>query len=207
MKRLLQTAGCVLAAGVMLLGWTGSASAGVHTWDVVEVFSDATGNIQYVELQDVGLAPGGEVNIGNATIASTTQSHAIGNGPVTAPTAGKSYLIATPGFAALSGAPTPDEILPAGVVPFFATSGDTITVGIDSHTFGTVPTDGVNALTRAGATVTNTPTNYAGTSGTVNAAAPPPSVPLTSWPAVMGMLALIVGTGTGAVAWAPSRRR
>ena len=207
MKRLLRRSGDALTAGSMLMLLSaGPASAGIHTWDIVEVFSDSTGNIQYIELQDVGTT-GGETGIGNTNVSSNTRSHAVANGPVASPTNGKFYLIATPGFAALPGAPTPDEILPAGLVPFFATSGDTVTINPDSLTFAAVPTDGVNALTRAGATVTNTPTNYAGTSGTVNAAAPPPSVPLTSWPAVMGMLALIVGTGTGAVAWAPSRRR
>ena len=207
MSNELHRAGRALATTLVMLLGASSANAGIHTWDIVEVFSDSTGQIQYIELQDVGTS-GGEVNIGNTNVSSNTRSHAVANGTVAAPTNGKFYLIATPGFAALPGAPTPDEVLPAGLVPFFSTSGDTVSINPDSWTFGAVPTDGVNALTRGGTTATNTPTNYAGASGTVNAApTPPPSVPLTSWPAVLGMLALIVGTGTGAVTWAPRRKR
>jgi len=197
--------GVGLVVSVMLM-WTSTVSAGIHTWDVVEVFSNADETIQYIKLQDEG-AGGNETGIGNATISSTTRNHSIGNGAVTAPTNGKFYLIATQGFADLPGAPTPDEVLPASVVPFFATSGDTIAVASDSYTFGAVPTDGTNALTRAGAVAVNTPTNYAGASGTVNASPPPPSVPLSSWPTVIMMLLVVVGTGIGTVAWVPARRK
>jgi len=207
MTMLLRTASNRLATGLALMMlWTGSAAAGIHTWQINEVFSDATGQIQYIELQDVGTG-GAEVNIGNATVTSNTQSHTMANGTVAPPTNGRFYLIATPDFAALPGAPTPDEILPAGVVPFFATSGDTVGAAFDSYTFGAVPTDGVNALDRAGTTLVNTPTNYAGATGSVNAAPPPPTVPLSSWPAVVGMLAMIVGLGTTAFARRPAQSR
>jgi len=191
-----------LSLGLTLLAilWAGSASGGIHTWDIVEVFSNADGTIQYIELLDLGTG-GGEINIGNATISSTAQSHSISNGPVPPPTNGRYYLIATPDFAALPGAPTPDEILPPTAVPFFDISGDTVSVGVDSLTFGSVPTNGTDALTRAGTVVANSPTNYAGATGSVTARGPP-SVPLSSWPALFIMLLAIAST-----AWMAAGRR
>lgn len=176
----------LLRAVLFLVGLlaSGNATAGIHTWDIVEVFSNADGTVQYIELEDLG-SGGNEVNIGNATLSSTAESYAFGNGPVTPPTNGKFYLIATPDFVALPGAPTPDVILPADKVPFFDPAGDTLSVGVDSFTFGPVPTDGLDALTRAGSTVINTPTNYAGVTGTIDASPePPPAVPLFSGPAM-----------------------
>ena len=78
MKRLLKKAGSILVASAMGLGWTGAATAGIHTWDIVEVFSDSTGNIQYIELQDTGTG-GAEVNIGNTTVSATAfaRSHSV----------------------------------------------------------------------------------------------------------------------------------
>ncbi|MDE0885649.1 MAG: hypothetical protein OSB70_08965 [Myxococcota bacterium] len=189
--------GFSLGLTLLAIFWSGSASGGIHTWDIVEVFSNADGTIQYIELLDLGTG-GGEINIGNATISSSAQSHAIGNGTVAAPTNGKFYLIATPDFAALPGAPIPDEILPPTAIPFFDISGDTLSVGLDSHTFGSVPTNGTDALTRAGTVVANSPTNYAGVTGSVTAPGPP-SVPLSSGPALILMLLAISSTAWMAV--------
>lgn len=196
------SAGLALLLAVL---WSGTATGGVHTWDVVEVFSNADATIQYVELMETG---GGatETGVGNLTITSNTQSHAIANGAVAGPTSFKSYLIATPAFAALSGAPVPDEVLPASAVPFFAAAGDSIGITVDTWAFTGAPTNGTDALNRTGGTVTNSPTNYAGVTGTVNAA-PPPSVPLSSWPAVALLLAAVAASGTGAAALRASSRQ
>ncbi len=157
-----------------------SASAGIHTWDVREVFSNASGTIQYIELFDAG-AGGTEFGVGNGSLTSAGQSHAWSNGLVTGPTNGRSYLIASDTFAALPGAPTPDVIIPVAKMPFFNPAGDTITFagGVDAWAFGAVPTNGVNSLNRLSGAGANTPKNYAGTQGSVNAAAPP--VPTASF--------------------------
>ena len=106
----------IAAIGLLIAS---SGTAGIHTWDVSEVFTNHDGTIQYVELFDSGLG-GNETGVGNGTISSLTQSHTWANGPVTPPTNGKFYLVATAGFAALPGAPTPDVIIPAEKVPFFS---------------------------------------------------------------------------------------
>ena len=171
----------------------GSASAGVHTWDVNEVFSNADGTIQFVELWEANGTPG-ETGVGNGTITSNTQSHSFGNGPVVGPTTNKYYLIATQAFADLPGAPVPDEIIPAGKIPFFATTGDTVAFGgFDSWTFGAVPTNGTDSLDRLTGVGANSPTNYAGDTGSVDAS--PAPIPVSSPMAALVLAAAVLAAG------------
>jgi hypothetical protein len=180
------------------LGLTGSAVAGIHTWDVNEVFSNADGSVQFVELWEANGTPG-ETGVGGGTITSSANTFPIGQGAVLAPTTNKYYLIATPAFAALPNAPTPDAIInPAGLIPFFDTAGDTVAFGgFDSWTFGAVPTDGIMSLDRLAGIGPNTPTNYAGDTATVDASPPPlPStLPAASPIAIVSLMALLGGAG------------
>jgi hypothetical protein len=178
--------------GLLLLFSTANAYAGIHTWDVVEVFSNFDGTIQYVELLDVG-ATGTEVGVGNGSLTSSLHAISWANGAVTPPTAGKSYLIATAAFAALPGAPPPDVIIPAINVPFFNTAGDTVSfAGVDALVFGAVPTNGTDSLDEATGVGANTPKNYAGFQGNVTAGGPP-KVPTGSALMIL-MVVLAVGT-------------
>ncbi|HIF94129.1 MAG: hypothetical protein ABGX04_14560 [Myxococcales bacterium] len=162
-----------------------SATAGIHTWDVVEVFSNSDGTIQYVELLDLGTT-GAEVGVGNGSLSSTAHSFSWANGTVTGPTNGKSYLIATAGFAALPGAPTPDVIIPPANVPFFNTGGDTVSfAGVDSFAFGPVPTNGLDSFDSTTGSGTNSPKNYAGDTGTVDASGGPSAPAAPSASAIM----------------------
>jgi hypothetical protein len=158
---------------------TSHAGAGAHTWDVNEVFSNADGTIQFIELREP-LGGAGEVNVNGHNVTSSARSYTI-PAPALAPPSGfKHLLFATPAFAALPGAPTPDYVFPAGSVPFFSIVNDTISyTPFDAWTFGAglLPTDGVNSLNRDLTTGPNSPTNYAGHTGSVNANPGPPAVP------------------------------
>ena len=57
--------GGLVSLGISFLVAPGAA-AGIHTWDVHEVFSNADGSIQYVELWEAN-GGAGEVNVGNET--------------------------------------------------------------------------------------------------------------------------------------------
>jgi len=164
------------------------AQAGAHTWDVNEVFSDATGNIQFVELVEANGTPN-EIGVPGNNLTSNTKSFAIPGSPLTPPTSNKFFLLGTAAFAALPGAPPPDALIPAGVLPFFfSPSGDTVTYGpYDSLVFGSLPTDGITSSTGV-----NSPTNYAGTSGSVNAAPAIPALPSWGLP-LLGLLLAAVG--------------
>jgi hypothetical protein len=161
----------VAALGLFYFGGP-YAVAGSHTWDVNELFSNASGTIQFIELKETG---GGnlETGVGGHVVSSNTKSFTIANS-VAAPTSFKHLLFATAGFASLPGAPTPDQIMPDN---FFSVNGDTITYAPwDSMVFGSgvMPTDGINSLNEPLTVAPNSPTNYAGQTGSVNANPPPP---------------------------------
>jgi hypothetical protein len=189
----------LLVAVILSVAWLlvpAASLAGIHTWDVREVFSNADGTIQFVELWE---ADGGssETGVGNGSVSSNTQFLSIGNGPVAPPTTHKFYLLGTAAFAALPGAPTPDKIIPAGNVPFFNTGGDTVAfVGFDSWNFGTVPTNGISSLDRISGVGVNSPTNYAGQTGSVDLSATP-TVPMLPPPMLTFAMLLVLGVGAG----------
>jgi hypothetical protein len=190
-----RTACAVLVTAVMCQAGTGWA--GVHTWDVNEVFSDASGQIQFVELKNPP-ANTNETGLNGQTMSNgnAAQNFAIsGTVPPPNSTGDKHYLLATAAFAALPGAPVPDALIPAGSLPFFVVPGGaTISFGgFDSWPTGAVPTDGINSVSRVGGTGVNSPTNFAGDSGSVDAA--PPSVPSSTKPIALLMLAVLTATG------------
>jgi len=165
------------------------AWAGSHLWRFSEAFSNADGTIQFIELHETSGVDNGEVGINGHTISSTTKTYLIPPPSLPFTTANKRLLFATPAFAALPGAPTPDYIFPAGSVPFFSTVSDTLACsGWPSMIMaaGQLPTDGIHSLVCAneascsGANIVvqvNSPTNYAGQTAAVDASTPPPAVP------------------------------
>lgn len=183
--------------GGALVLHAGSALAGIHTWDVNEVFSNADGTVQFVELWEANGTPG-ETGVGNGTVSTGSHTFNMSEGAVAAPTTNKYFLLGTAAFAALPGAPTPDAIIPAGFLPFFFDpSGDTVAFGgFDSWSFGAVPTNGVDSLDRLSGVGANTPTNYAGDTATVDAS-PPPGIPLVPAPLLALLTALLAGAGAG----------
>lgn len=193
-RRLQRVLARVLASGLLIALPAGAGHAGSHTWDVNEVFSDATGNIQFIELIEANGTPN-ELGVPGHDMTSNTKSFTISGPALTAPTSNKTYLMGTAEFAALPGAPTPDAIIPAGVLPFFfSTSGDTVTyVPWDSLTFASVPTDGTTSLNGDLSTGPNSPKNYAGVSGSVDASGSPVPM-LPAWGLVLAGL-LLAGAG------------
>jgi hypothetical protein len=158
--------------------------AGAHTWKVNEVFSNADGTIQFVELRESGGGTG-EIGTGGHILSSSTVNYTIPSNMVS-PTSFKTILFGTPAFATLfaklPGNPAPDFVFPAGSVPFFdAAAGSSLAYNpfdIWAIPAATIPTDGVNSYNRASGVAANTPTNYAGQGGTINANPPqPPGVP------------------------------
>lgn len=156
-------------------GWAvlsaGTARAGSHTWDVNELFSNDDGTIQFIELFEANGTPG-EVNVQGHAITSNVNSFPLPGSSLTAPTSNKFLLIATQAFADLPDAPTPDYIIPAGLLPFFfSVDGDTVSYQpYDNLTFGggVLPTDGISSLNFDLTTGVNSPTNYASETGSID---------------------------------------
>lgn len=169
----------LIVLGLVLACTEAPAIAGSHMWRFSEVFSNSSGNIQFIELKcDVN----GENFVSNHSV--TTE-----NGVFTFPstlagqTGGKWLLLATSDFAALPGAPTPDYIIPANFLPV---NGGTLRYhppgNYDNWVYGSgvIPLNGTNSVqfqTFLGGdnidTFTtnelNTPKNYNGDTGSVDA--------------------------------------
>ncbi|HEY3242579.1 MAG TPA: hypothetical protein VGM03_04430 [Phycisphaerae bacterium] len=161
----------VLISGLALLGLgVPLAYAGSHTWKVNELFTNASGTVQFVELHESNGTPG-EYFLAGHFVSSTATGHSFTfPSNLVPPTSNKYLLLATPAFAALPGAPTPDYLFAAGSVPFFSTSADTVHYYFyDAMTFTSIPTDGIHSLNFGGVIAVNSPTNYAGQTGTVDA--------------------------------------
>lgn len=172
------------------------ANAAFHLWHVKEVFTNADGSVQFIELFN---SFAGEQFVVNHTLRANSdgviKNFVIPDSLVVTPpqtTANTHMLIATPGFASLPGAVTPDFTLPSGVVPFFNPDASNITISFsgsnDSMNFsGTLlPKDGFQSLTDHGATgfppgtsniqvTANTPTRFPNAAGQIDLRAPSPS--------------------------------
>jgi hypothetical protein len=145
---------------------THAARATFHFWQIDQVYSNASGSVQYIDLV-LPIAFDDESHVGGHAISAGLGSHSFvlpSNLPAV-PVVGQHFLIATPGFADLAHV-QPDYTLPAG--PFFNPAGDTLNwAGVDSLIFPALPTDGLLARNRDGSLELNTPTNFSGTVGFV----------------------------------------
>lgn len=166
------------------------AFGGAHTWDVNELFTNADGTIQFVELREAN-GTAGETGVNGQGLRSlgfpantVTMLHAIAS-----PTSNKFLLGGTAAFAALPGAPPLDFTIPNG---FLSLAGpERVHYGPGNpatqptlydqllYPAGGIPLDGLMSYNDGGIIALNSPTNYAGTSGSVNANPPPqpPGVP------------------------------
>jgi hypothetical protein len=152
-----------LLAALVLAG-SPPAQAGHHSWDFTEIFSNADGSVQFIEMF---CASNGEAGLGPFTIQAGANTFTFVTNLPSSSTANTWVLIATADFASTPGAPAPDYVLPDA---FFSTAGGTLNYagGADVWSYGAVPTDGVSSLDRSGSTTTNSPTNFAGDSGSID---------------------------------------
>ena len=158
---------CILLGSALIAQ---SASPAFHLWQLSEIYSNASGTVQYIELSTFD---GGQEFIGGHAI-SASQGASINtfNFPADLPgdTSDHMFLIGTQAFANL-GIVAPDYIVPDGFL--FLTNGSVNFAGVDSIAYSALPTDGVHALDRSGNSVVNAPTNFAGITGSIPATTPP----------------------------------
>ncbi len=164
----------VLLSSAVLAALAVPAQASFHLWKINEVYSNADGSVQFVEMVD---ASSGENFVGGHILHSHNPSNSAvratftvpSNLPLGAETAGKSLLFATAGFAAVAGV-TPDFTLPDAFMNPLGGSVDW--TGVDSFTFGAFSADTSKATQRNGAIATATPKNFAGVVGALSNANP-----------------------------------
>jgi hypothetical protein len=145
----------------------GPAAATFHLWFADELYSNADGSVQFLEM--TAETSGQQFLSGHPLI--TTQGGTTHSFTVTADlpgdSAGHRMLFGTQSFANL-GVVRPDVIVPDG---FFFTGSGTISWGDDNWNYSGLPSDGRQSLNRDGSTGVNSPLNFAGQTGTVT----PPS--------------------------------
>jgi autotransporter-associated beta strand protein len=165
-----------LLVAVIAVSAAAPVQATFHLWRIKELYSNASGSVQFIELQLPSSGLDNESFVGGHTITDSALGHTFtfpSNTP-TVPGNGANLLIATSGYSALSGAVAPDFTLPND---FFSTAGDTINYssGISTVTFPqpVFPTDGYNSLNfdpfgTSGTTIApNSERNLAGQTGSV----------------------------------------
>ena len=153
----------LLAFAVLLVPL--SAAATFHLWQIVEVYSNADGSVQYIELLT-------NTNLQNQLTSHYLKSNAntfiFPNDLPNNQTANQHFLVATPAFASKCGAAPPDYTFAAA--NFHSLVMDTLDfAGVDTFAYssGQLPTDGYYALhedfgLENPTKKANSPTNYAG---------------------------------------------
>jgi hypothetical protein len=140
------------------------ALASFHLWVLNEIYSNADGTVQFIELSTP--YSGEEFLAGHPIISSQgAATHSfIFPSDLPGDSAGRTFLIGTPGFAAL-GLVAPDYIVPNGFL--FTTNGSVNYAGVDSVSWAALPVDGTLSIDRNGATAINSPKNFAGATTTL----------------------------------------
>jgi hypothetical protein len=146
-----------------------NAHADFHDWTINEIYSNADGSVQFIELScptsGEGFLRGERISCisGNRTNVFTFPSDLSGD------TADAKLLLATPGFAALPGGITPDFVIPTN---FVALGGGRLNyANVDVLNYTNLPSNGVASLVRSGSrfvnATSNSPENFAGARGSI----------------------------------------
>jgi hypothetical protein len=153
------------------------AGAVFHLWTMNELYSNADGSVQFLELTAV---TGGQQFLAGHSLVANSVFIFPSNLP--GDTSGRRMLIATQGFATL-GIVTPDYVVPNG---FFSRGGGVIDFAesSDTWTHPALPTDGSLSINRTGGTAVNSPRNFAGQSGTIAPGSLPPPPPALNFQAL-----------------------
>ena len=159
----------MLACGAAALFAT-VASASFHLWRMDELFSNADGSIQFLELE---VFSSGEQFVGGHTLSAsgggTVRSFLVPDN-LPGDSANRHMLFATQGFAAL-GIVTPDYIVPNGF--FTPGSGLVNWADVDLWDYTGLPADGRTSLNRNQPNAVNSPRNFQDQTGTVDLSAAP----------------------------------
>ncbi len=171
MEASLRARACAILA---LLAFCTSANATFHLWQISEIYSNAGGSVQFIELStsfgSQEFVTGHAINTsqGAATHSFTLTSDLPGS------STNKTFLIGTASFAALN-LVTPDYVVPDNFL--FLPNGTIDWAGADTVSYASLPTDGIHSINRSGVVAVNSPRNFAGATGTVVPTLPPVCVP------------------------------
>lgn len=143
--------------------------AALAAFEVTQVFSNADGTVQFVQLREVD-GQNGQQNLAGRTLTASrdgrTKTYTFPSDLPSATTANRAVLVATQGWLAVPARyPEFRQLVPDYIAPdqFLPAQGGTIAFGSDSWTFGPLPRDGFSAVYRAGNPIRdNSPANFGG---------------------------------------------
>ena len=175
--RCIRLTACAAMLAALLV--PGAVQAKSHLWDTLVVFSNAAGNVQFINMFVSHPAGTAEYEFQGQRLTSTANIFIFpSNLPTDRSTFQTWVLIATQDYADVPNAPTPDYIIPPG---FFDPAGDELryrnTIDIFPIPAGAMPTNGVHSLERDGSTPINVGINFAGEAGTVVLGEAVPTLP------------------------------
>ena len=153
---------------------TNQARATFHLWTVNEIYSNADGSVQFIELHESSTINGEDLLAGHfirCTSGLLTNTFIFPTNLPSTITAGKCFVIGTANLASLPGGVTPDYVF-TNAVPFLFSGNGTINyAGVDVVNYTNLPADGAGSLVRSGTamvfSVTNSPQNFAGESNSI----------------------------------------
>ncbi|MCH7798260.1 MAG: hypothetical protein IID28_07410 [Planctomycetes bacterium] len=162
----------LIATVAVLVPFTTSLG-GSHTWRVTELFSNSDRTVQFIELGECCGFPD-ETALLNKPVSSNTNVFILPANLPAGSTANAHILLGTAAYAALPGAPAPDHIISQ---EFFDLVADQIDYSVwDDLPYGPgdLPTNGKDSLNKDPSTGVlstgpNSPTNFDGVSGNVDA--------------------------------------
>jgi hypothetical protein len=144
-----------------------------HLWQIWELYSNADGSVQYVQLFNPttdtaeNFVSGFTVKLTSVTPNPTFTF----SGNLPAGSTSQQWILIATSNAVFSNGVTPDYTLPAN---FLTTGGGTLNyAGVDALPYGMMPTDGVHSLMRASSTstamntVVNSATKFNGPTGAI----------------------------------------
>jgi hypothetical protein len=143
------------------------APAAFHLWGINEIYTNSTGTLQFIEFftaDDFQQFVNGQ-NVQSQNVGATITNNFVIPSDLPGSTTNRHFLIGTAGIAA-AGGPTPDYIMPNNFL--FAAGGTLNFFGTNGGPYSALPTDGLLSRDWASGTNSlNTPTNFAGGTGTV----------------------------------------
>ena len=155
------------AVGLALL--VQSARADFHDWAIAEIYSNADGSVQFIELS---CPNSGENFLGGERIWCTSANRTnifIFIGDLSGDTEDRKLLLATPGFASLPGGIVPNYTIPTNFL--ILGSGRLNYANVDILNYTDLPSNGTASLVRSGSrfvtAATNSPENFAGARGSI----------------------------------------
>lgn len=144
-------------------------SANFHTWKVNEIYSNADGSVQFIEMKEGSGLNGQQFLPGHSIICITPSGTNRFNFPANLPssaTANKFFVIGTSNLVSMPGGLKPDYMF-TNAGPFLSLTVGTVNFGIgnDIIAYTNPPTDGSGSMIRSGAVLvavaTNQPISFA----------------------------------------------